>query len=155
MILAAIATPAPATPAPSAFSANGWRVECAAGTAKAMDCQTIEQIVDRDNGQVLLSVTVRVASGAKDPLLLLTLPLGISVEKPVTVTVGDGKATTYPLQTCTQQGCFAGDKLTASQIQQLRTQSTMRVAYVNLGGQTVTVTLPLAEFSAAYDKIAK
>lgn len=155
---AAAATPAaPTVPAasPVPFVAGGWRVDCAANDQKTLDCQATQQIVSNTTGQVLLAVAVRVPAGAKKSLLLLTLPLGIFVETPVKVTVDDGKAASYPIQTCTQAGCFAGDDLTEAQLGSLRSGTLLHIAYANLNKQIVTVTLPLSGFAAAYDKIVK
>lgn len=151
---AAAATPAPA-PSPVPFTAGGWRVDCAANNQKTMDCQATQQIVNNANGQVLMAVGVRMSADAKNAVMLLTLPLGMAVQKPVNVTIGDGKAMSYPIQACTQAGCLAGEDLTSAQVSALRAQTLLHIAYTELNGQIVTVTLPLAGFAAAYDKITK
>lgn len=153
---AAAATPAPAS-SPAPFTAGGWRVECAANNQKTMtmDCQATQQIVNNATGQVLMAVAVRMSADGKNPVMLLTLPLGMAVQKPVKVTIGSEKAMSYPIQACTQSGCLAGEDLTDAQITALRTQTLLHIAYSELNGQIITVTLPLAGFAAAYDKITK
>jgi invasion protein IalB len=151
---AAAATPAPAS-SPAPFTAGGWRVECAANNQKTMDCQATQQIVNNATGQALMAVAVRMSADGKNPVMLLTLPLGMAVQKPVKVTIGSEKAMSYPIQACTQSGCLAGEDLTGAQVTALRTQTLLHIAYSELNGQIITVTLPLAGFAAAYDKITK
>ena len=146
-----------ASPAPSGgplYDASGWRVECAprAG-AKTLDCQAVEQVVQRPGGGVLVAMTVRIPPETKKPVMLLQVPLGILLAPGISLGVGDAAAQTYPMQTCTQGGCFAGAPLGDALVQSMRTAALLKIAFQSADGRTLTVSLPLAGFDAAYDKI--
>ena len=153
LALAGMAAPALAADSQtdSGFTSSGWRVECA-NAGKTLDCKAIEQVVDRANSRVLASMTVRVPAETKRAVMLVQLPLGISVSDPVRITMA-GTVKNYPIQTCTQTGCFVGSPLSGHTLDQMRNGQQIGIAFKNLDKQTVTVTMPLAGFGPVYDKI--
>jgi len=138
---------------PSAvFDVSGWRVDCTT-KAQGLDCAAIDQVVQRGTNQQLAMMTVRLPAETKKPVLLVQLPLGIAVASGIMLTVGDGAPQAYPIQTCTQAGCFAGAALADRQLALMRTSAVLRLAWGNLEKQTTTVTMPLSGFAACYDKL--
>jgi invasion protein IalB len=132
-------------------SGAGWRVECTNG-GKSLDCRAVAQIVQQDNNQLVAALVVRVPPETKKPVMMLQLPLGISVNAPVSLAAG-GASQSLTIQTCTPAGCFAGAPVTQAMIGALRSQTQLRIVFENLDKGAVTVSLPLAGFSAAYDKV--
>lgn len=138
----------------AAYNSSGWRVECSpSAAAKLMDCQAIAQVVQRQSGQVFVSVTVRVPAATKKPVMLIQIPLGMLVSSGVSLTLGSGTAQSYPIQTCTVAGCFVGTEVSAAMLHELLASEQLKVAFQNLNKQTVTAAIPLAGFEAAYSKI--
>src|SRR5262245_41331968 len=92
------------SPVPS-DGGTGWRVECA-NDGKALDCQTVNKVSQRESGQIVAAVAVRIPPDTKKPVLMVQLPLGIQVTEQISVQVDDHKAERFPIQTCAQNGCF-------------------------------------------------
>lgn len=134
-----------------ASAGQGWRVECA-NDGKTLDCRAEAQVVQRENNQLIAALTVRVPAETKKPVMMVQVPLGISVNAPVSVAV-EGASESLVIQTCTQAGCYAGGPVTDAMIAALRSKTQVRIVFQNLDKQAVTVTLPLAGFPAAYDKL--
>ena len=59
----------------------------------------------------------------------------------------------FPVQTCTPSGCIVGAALSDAQLASLRGGKELKIAFQNVSKQTITVTMPLAGFGIAYDKI--
>ena len=155
---AAAQTPAGPTPAQNTTSpvpsdgGTGWRVECA-NDGKKLDCQTVNKVSQRESGQVVTAVAIRMPPDTKKPVLMVQLPLGIQVNQQISVQVDEGKSERYPIQTCAQNGCFAAVPVADPVIGALRGGKNLKVAFQSVTGQTITVTMPLGGFSLAYDKI--
>ena len=152
----AAATPAPAEQAkPAAASvSNGaiWRVECS-GDGKVLDCRAVQQIVLRDTQQLVAGLAIRVPAETKKPVMMIQMPLGILVSEAVEFVVDDGKAERFPVQTCNQQGCFVGTPLADNLLAAMRSGRQIRIVFQNANKQAITVTMPLAGFVVAYDKV--
>ena len=119
---------------------------------KSLDCRAVAQIVQQNNNQLVAALVIRVPSETKKPVMMVQLPLGISVNAPVSLST-EGAAQSLSIQTCTPAGCFAGAPVTDAMIAALRSKTQVRIVFANLDKQAVTVTLPLAGFAAAYDKL--
>jgi invasion protein IalB len=131
---------------------TGWRVECA-NDGKALDCQTVNKVSQRESGQIVAAVAIRVPPDTKKPVLMVQLPLGIQVTEQVSVQIDEGKTERYPIQTCAQNGCFVATPVADAVVGALRGGKNLKVAFQSLTKQTITVTMPLGGFALAYDKI--
>jgi invasion protein IalB len=81
------------------------------------------------------------------------VPLGVRVTDPVTLAIDEGTPESFTLQGCTANGCFAGGPAAQALLDRLRGGQTIRISFLNLGGDTVAVTMPLRGFAVAHDKI--
>jgi invasion protein IalB len=153
--------PAPA-PAPAAGQqgpatmasdgGSGWRVECA-NDGKALDCRAINRVHQRETQQLIAAVAIRMPPDTRKPVLAIQLPLGIQVTEQVSLQVDQHKAERHPVQTCTQTGCILGANATDALLAAMRSGKDLKVAFQSVTRQTITVTMPLAGFGLAYDKI--
>jgi invasion protein IalB len=149
----AMAAPAPQnTTSLASDGGSGWRVECA-NDGKQLDCRTINRVHQRDNQQLIAAVAIRVAPDTKKPALAIQLPLGIQVTEQVTLRVDDGQMERYPVATCTQTGCVVGAAISDAMLAAMRSGKELKVAFQSMTRQTVTVTMPLAGFAIAWEKI--
>jgi invasion protein IalB len=131
---------------------SGWRIECA-NDGKALDCRAINRVNHRDTRELIAAVAVRIPPDSKKPAVIIQLPLGIQLADKITLRVDEGKPESYPIQTCTQTGCLVGAPASEALISSLRGGRELKVAFQSLAKQTITVTMPLAGFALAYDKI--
>jgi invasion protein IalB len=143
---------APGTAAITSDGGSGWRVECA-NDGKVLDCRAINRVHQRETQQLIAAVAIRILPDTKKPVLAIQLPLGIQVSEQVTMQVDQGKAERHPVQTCTPTGCILGANASDALLTAMRGGKDLKVAFQSATRQTITVTMPLAGFGLAYDKI--
>ena len=56
----------------------GWRVECTSD-GKVLECRAIQQMINREDKQLVAQLAARIAPETKAPTLTIQLPLGISL----------------------------------------------------------------------------
>ena len=96
---------------------------------------------------------VRIPAETKKPVMMVQMPLGVIVSEAVEVIVDDGKPEKFNIQTCNQQGCFVGTPVADTLLAAMRSGTRLRIVFQNGNKQPVTVTMPLAGFALAYDKV--
>ena len=98
-------------------SFDAWRVACPAADQKGVNCEMIQDVVDNESHQELVRIAIGKLPDGK-PIMDLTMPLGVSLEKDVGLVLGTEPARTVKYRTCLAQGCIADfpldDKLQAS-----------------------------------------
>jgi invasion protein IalB len=155
---AAQATPTP-SPSPQADAAAtppqpGWIARCASASRDApLECAIEQNAVLTKTGQVIVVVNIRIAPDTRTPVALVQLPLGLNLPAGAKVQVDDGKTVDLQIQTCEQRGCYANTPITPDLLAALRSGKQFKVSFQNLGKETITIPMPLADFAAAYDKI--
>ena len=151
------ATPAapPAEPAPAGPPAQpGWAARCtSAGRTAPLECAMEQTAVLTKTGQLIVLVNIRVPADTKAPVALVQLPLGLNLPGGAKIQVDDGKATDLQVQTCENRGCYASAPIAPELLAALKSGKQLKVSFQNLGKETITIPMPLADFAAAYDKI--
>lgn len=163
--VAAVATLLAAGPAVAQDGAGAWRVECS-GDGKVLDCRAVQQLVTREDRQLVVQLVARLVPEAKPvvaaatpaammPVLTLQLPLGINVGEPLVLKVDDGKEEKIPLQTCTATGCFASVPLKDPLLAALRGGKQLKLALQDSNKRVINIDVPLLGFGLAFDKATK
>ncbi|MDR1990687.1 MAG: invasion associated locus B family protein [Acidobacteriaceae bacterium] len=152
-------TPTPAggvaTVEPTSLQENydDWAVSCLVRDGKKV-CGMSQQQVDKDRGQrvLALEITSITAEQAEGNLLL---PFGLAVNTPITLQV-DGTAfgSALPYRTCLAGGCLVSVKVERANLGRLRSGTSLTVHATVDGGQSITFTLSLKGFGAAFDRTA-
>jgi invasion protein IalB len=132
----------------------GWRVECTSD-GKVLDCRAIQQMVNREDKQLVAQLTARVAPETKAPSLTIQLPLGISLTEPVQLKVDNGAVERLPVQTCTNAGCIVTVPLKDPFLASLRTGTTLKIVLQDTNKRTINIDVPLLGFALAFDKATK
>jgi len=140
------------TTASIAAVGSNWRVECSSD-GQVLDCRAVQQVIARENQQLVAGLTVRVPAETKKPVMMVQMPLGVLVSEAVDLSVDEGKPERFNIQTCNQQGCFVGTPLADVLLAAMRTGKQLRIVFQNANKQAITVTMPLAGFALAYDKV--
>jgi invasion protein IalB len=133
---------------------GGWRVECTSD-GKALDCRAVQQMVNRDDKQLVAQLTARVAPDTKAPMLTIQLPLGISLTEPVQLKVDNGPVERQPVQTCTNAGCIVAMPLKDPFLASLRGGTTLKITLQDPNKRTIAIDVPLLGFGLAFDKATK
>ena len=131
-----------------------WRVECA-GDGKTLECRAIQQMINREDKQLVAQLSTRIATDTKAPVLLIQLPLGISLTEPVQLKVDNGATERLPVQTCTNAGCIVSMPLKDPFLASLRSGTTLKIALQDTNKRTINIDVPLLGFSLAFDKATK
>jgi invasion protein IalB len=141
---------AAANPGPS----PGWAARCtSASRAAPLECAMEQTAVLSKTGQLIVLVNIRVPADTRAPVALVQLPLGLNLPGGAKMQVDDGKITELPIQTCEARGCYASAPIVPDLLAALRSGKQLKVSFQNLGKETITIPMPLADFAAAYDKI--
>lgn len=128
-----------------------WRLSCVNGE-NGPSCRVVQEQVHQESGQRVLAVElVPTASGGLAGTFVL--PLGLRLDAGVTVQVDDGEAS-QPLRfsTCLPGGCqvpVAADEATSAAWQ---AGETLKLAAQLMDGRTITFSVPLNGFAAAFDR---
>jgi invasion protein IalB len=157
---AAQATPSP-TPAPQAEAAPanvpaspGWIARCTSASRDApLECAIEQTAVLTKTGQLIVLINIRVASDTRTPIAVIQLPLGLNLPAGAKLQVDDGKTADLQIQTCEQRGCYANTPIAADMLAAMKSGKQLNVSFQNLGKETISIPMPLADFAAAYDKI--
>ena len=52
-----------------------------------------------------------------------------------------------------KRGCYANSPIAPDMLAAMKSGKQLKVSFQNLGKETITIPMPLADFAAAYDKI--
>jgi len=104
-------------------------------------------------GQLIVLINIRVPSDTHAPVALVQLPLGLNLPGGAKLQVDEGKIIDASIQTCEARGCYASIPISPDLLVALRSGKQLKVSFQNLGKETITVPMPLTDYSAAYDKI--
>lgn len=129
-----------------------WRVECA-GDGKTLDCRAIQQMINREDKQVVVVVSARIAPDTKAPVLTIQLPLGINLVEPIQIKVDNGAVERQQIQTCTNVGCIVTIPLKEPLLAALRTGTLLKITIQDTNKRTINIDVPLLGFGLAFDKI--
>jgi invasion protein IalB len=151
--------PAAAQSEPTA-SANGtppqpgWVARCASASRDApLECAMEETAVLTKTGQLVVLVNIHIANDTRLPTAMVQLPLGINLPVGAKLQVDDGKISDLQIETCENRGCFASLPIPPDVLVALRSGKQLKIYFQNMGKETITVPMPLADFAAGYDKI--
>ena len=147
------ATPSQAAPAQAQQGPAAWRLECV-GDGKTLECQIVQSLVSREDGKLVVLVSVRLPPKAQ-PVMMLQLPLGLNVAEPVQIVVDKGVPDKQPVQTCTNTGCFVGMPLDDKFVVAMRTGTSLKVTVQDSAKRQIALDIPLLGFAIALDKALK
>jgi invasion protein IalB len=151
---AAPAAPPQAEATPAGPPAPGWVARCSSASRDApLECAIEETAVLSKTGQLIILVNIRVPSDTHTPIALVQLPLGLNLPAGAKFQVDEGKSVDLQVQTCENRGCYASTVIAPDVLTALKSGKQMKVSFQNLGKETISIPMPLADFAAAYDKI--
>ena len=150
-LTAAAAFPALPSNAGAQEASAAWRVECS-GDGKTLDCRAVQQMINREDKQIVAQLVARVPADTKEPVLLIQLPLGLNLTEPVQLKIDNGAVERVPVQTCTNAGCLASLPLKDPLLAALRGGTTLKITVSDTNMRTLNIDVPLLGFGLAYDK---
>lgn len=135
-------------------TAPSWISTCQGpGRAAELECQMEQRAVISGSGQLIGSITIRVPSQTRKPVLMIRGPLGLSLAGGVRVDVDDGAPLALPLQTCDAGGCYAGAPVSDDLLAAMFKGQKLNVTFENLSKEPIKLPMSLTGFSATYGRI--
>ena len=126
-------TAAPPTPQADPPAQPGWAARCTSANRGApLECAIEQTAVLSKTGQLVVLVNIRVPSDTHAPA---------------------GRFTDVQIQTCEARGCYASLPIAPDLLATLRSGKQLKVSFQNIGKETITIPMPLADYASAYDKI--
>lgn len=135
-------------------NSTGWVARCTSASREApLECAMEQTAVLTKTGQLIVLVNIRVPGDTRAPVALIQLPLGLNLPVGAKLQVDEGRAVDVAIQTCEARGCYINAPIAADLLSQLRLGKQLKVSFQNLGKETISIPMPLADFATVYDKI--
>jgi invasion protein IalB len=148
------AAPAPAPSAAPTPPQAGWSARCSSPSRDApLECAMEQNAILTKTGQLVVLVNIRVPGDTRTPIALVQLPLGLNLQAGAKFQVDDGKSIDLPIQTCENRGCYASFPVGSETLNALRSGKQLKIIFQDLAKETISIPLPLNDFSATYDRI--
>jgi invasion protein IalB len=133
---------------------ENWASRCVAiGRDAALECSIEQRLIMQTTSQLVAAVTVRMPSDTRRPVMMLQTPLGLYLPAGVTIDIDGAGEQKFELQTCDNNGCYAGNPVSDDLIASMMRGQNLNIRFQNLNRQPVTVTATLSGFTAAYQRI--
>ncbi len=143
--------------APAAKAA--WDVRCDTPKDKKTPktCEAYQQLSIQQKGQKTVSRLAEMAIGYPaekkgKPRGVLILPLGIALDSPMTLAIGEQKPLTFRVRYCERQGCFAYLNFEQAQIDLMKKADKLKVTVSAMTGKNISIIMSLKGFGSAIDK---
>lgn len=146
------AAPAAPIPQPVAELFQNWRVQCIQNAQSRQLCRADQLVVGKD-GVPQLAIYASPPLAGRAAQAIVVPPWGVLIDRGLTLQIDSRQRFTAPILSCQPTGCLAEFALDDAVLGQMRQGSSLQVAMVAANGEPVVVTVPLAGFGAAYDRL--
>lgn len=132
-----------------------WAVQCRSEARSApLACSMEQRIVRRETGQQVARLQIQVArTEPRVPSFVIQLPLGLSIQEGISVSVDGQEPTRFDIRTCDASGCYATGGLPDPLLDSFRIGKQVAMSFNNLQNKTITVNFSLADFATHYARI--
>lgn len=133
---------------------NDWAIRCLKTEEGEDPCQMYQLMSDQDGNDVAeIAIVALPSSGQAVAGATIVVPLETLLTEQITLRVDGGQARRFPFNFCNVGGCVTRLGLTQEDIGLFRrgAQATLSLVPAAAPDQTVTVTMSLAGFTAAYE----
>ena len=137
---------APADPV-NGDSYENWTVRCEKKDDKE-NCFIFQNLVLQEGGSRVLHVAVGYLSAAnKTPVILVSMPLGISLPPGANIRIDDHEPIKFQIERCEPSGCRGGFKMKESMLTMFKEGKTATVTFHDGHRKAIDVALSLSGFS--------
>ncbi len=146
---------APAPAAKTGTVITGWNVSCATPQAAGkLVCEVNNSVRVTPSNSRFVSVAIRPNGKADRKILVASLPHGVLFTAGVKLKVDGKDAGKLEMLTSDQNGAYARTTLSAELANAMKAGKTFTVVFDGTNAKRFTVGLPLAGFTAAYNKMS-
>jgi len=135
---------------------DDWKIQCETPQGVEMEvCHAFQIITEKDKKQTILHLAIGYPPAQKDPILIVTTPLGVALQAGVHLAVDETPEQVFPFTVCMPNGCQAGIKLETALLDKLKSGSKLTVTFGNLKRQGLRVPVSLKGMTKALDALKK
>ncbi len=136
-----------------------WSVRCTSPKDKKTPkaCEAFQQLSIQQKGQKTFTRLAEMGVGYPaekkgKPRGVLILPLGVLLEGPMTLKIGDQGAAKFRIRYCEKAGCYAYLDFEQAQIDAMKKADKMTVSITAVTGKTIAIVMSLKGFGDALEK---
>jgi invasion protein IalB len=131
------------------ISYGGWRKLCfKPGGAKRLCRTSITGTFA--TGQMAVRLDIIEREGDSTARLQLFAPVGMYLQKPVKLTIDQGKPYSVPYTWCLTNACIAANAADPKMVREMETGQRLQLEFVDSSLLTLTTSLPLGQFAPAH-----
>lgn len=135
-----------------------WMVVCEPQEDKTKSCGLTQSFYLQKKGEeqkaFLFAATIN-AGEKGNKFLFLRTPLGVNLNKGISMGIDDKTAITHSYRVCNALGCFAPVDLDDALLKSMKAGTAMKISFLLNTGRTVNVEVTLKQFTAAYKYFEK
>lgn len=154
VVLATLASPAPAVAQAMAESHGDWVVQCADASNQEFRCQIAQTLTADGTGQHVMTMIVRRDEETGGLTALVRLPHGLFLPAGIALQVDGGAPVRAAIQTSDASGVYASVPLTAVLAGAMKAGRSMSVAMQSVKREPIALTVSLTGFTAASATLA-
>ncbi|MEO1161827.1 MAG: invasion associated locus B family protein [Pseudomonadota bacterium] len=146
---------APAAAAKTGSVITGWNVSCATPkSAGKLVCEVNNSVLVTPRNSRFVSVAIRPDGKSDKKVLVASLPHGVLFTAGVSLKIDGRDAGKLEMLTSDQNGAYARTPMSAQLAKAMKAGNTFTVVFDGTNAKRFTVGLPLAGFTAAYNKMS-
>jgi invasion protein IalB len=124
-----------------------WRVACPPASAKAQNCELIQDVLDNNTHNEVASFAIAHDGGKQ--VAGITLPLGVALQPGVGLKFGTDAVQVIQYRTCSPRGCLAEVPLDGKLQASLNAGKDGQILFAGLDNKAVAIPLSLKGFAEA------
>ena len=133
---------------------NPWTIRCEAlNSHQHNSCIMYQEILLKKDGLPVLQFSIGLAQAGQEPIVLITLPLGIYLPTGVSLMIDDQEKVNFPIERCDPDGCHMLVTLTDSRINTLKNARELKVFFNDSESSPIVISLSLFGFKEAFSRI--
>ncbi len=127
-----------------------WQIHCTTGQVGAQECFMFQAVDMQANGERVMTAVAAKPTGV-EPLLRITVPLGIFLPNGLNMVVDQEDLGTIGFLTCFVDGCMTQVTLTDDVVGSMKAGNQAMITIYDTVGQPATLPLSLTGFTAAWN----
>lgn len=134
---------------------TGWNVSCATPkSAGKLVCEVNNSVLVTPRNSRFVSVAIRPDGTSGKKALVASLPHGVLFTAGIDIKIDGREAGKLEMLTSDQKGAYARAAMSAELANAMKAGKTFTIVFVGTNAKRFTVGLPLAGFTAAYNKMS-
>ena len=154
LLLAIFLSVFPTNAATELSSESPWTIRCETVSSHQHDsCIMYQEILLKKDGLPVLQFSIGLAEVGQDPIVVVTLPLGIYLPTGVSLMIDEQEKVNFPIERCDPDGCHMLVTLTDDRVDTLKNARELRVFFNDSENSPIVISHSLFGFKEAFHKV--